>query len=128
MEKSDVKLIEVRDRGTCMPMLAVRLTAQSENERWLLERSGYYGSALENGEYVLLVELLGGSGRANCDPYDWNTSSRTVPIVHKHLIASWGTVAHTQVVDVEHILGEVEQPKRSDRFNELESAAPNSRK
>lgn len=41
-----VKAIEIRDKGTFIPAVAIEMTpdpSQSENQRYLLHRAGYHG-------------------------------------------------------------------------------------
>ena len=37
----NVKLLEIRDRATFIPAIAIQLGSRSEEERWLLSRSGH---------------------------------------------------------------------------------------
>lgn len=111
----DVKLIEVRDEGTFVPVLAVRLRPRSEQERWLLARAGYGRSPDEQGRYVVLVRIVGGTTSASYDPHSWGGGARTMPVAHQHLIDHWGEYDSGDVLDVEHVLGITAEPKRSER-------------
>jgi hypothetical protein len=65
----EVKLFEARDRGTFIPVLAVRFVPSPGDDDFLLRRAGYgVGSP-----YVLLTNLVNNETRA--DPYLWATSS-----------------------------------------------------
>ena len=123
----ECKLIEVRDSGTFIPMLAVKLDPRCSGSdffadvcdrcrrnRWLLSRAGYGASENEQGLYVLLVEINGGSGRSNCDPYDWPTGARTITVAHRYILDHWCEIETGAVVDVEHILGISPGVKRSE--------------
>lgn len=110
----DVKLLELRDRNTFIPMLAVKPTPQSESERYLLARAGYGRSPDDQGEYVLLSRLDG--GELNYDPCAWGESgSRTYGTAHRWLLAHWDEIKSGDVLDVEFVLGETATPKQSER-------------
>jgi len=108
------KMVEVRDRGTFIPMLAVKLDSENEQEQWLLRQAGFYGA----NEYVLLAKISGGSGHFKCttDPFDWGDNDRTHAAAHRYLTDHFDEVAHGEVLDVEVILGEKYAPKISQRF------------
>lgn len=124
----EVKLIEIRDRATFIPAIAVALTVQDEaiggegenerytSERYLLERAGYSETAIHfsaANPYILFTKLDGGS-EAHYDPYSWR--SRTMSAAHSYLQEHWREVRSGQVIDVEHILGERPEPKQSERI------------
>ena len=107
------KMIEVRDRATCVPMLAIKIapefdTTLDNQERWLMRRAGF--SSGYDG--ILLVKFEG--TEAHHDPYQWS-NSRTYRTVHLWLRDNFNDVIPGQVVDVEFILGEVDKPKTSER-------------
>lgn len=109
----DVKTIEIRDRGTFIPALAVRLGPRDERDRWLCARAGYGRTEGEQSSYVLLILLT--DMRASCDPYEWG-GARTMPVAHKHLVEHWDSVANGDVVCVEYLTGERETPKVSEQL------------
>ena len=78
------KTIEIRDRGTFVPALAVRLDPADERDRWLLSRAGFGTDAADQRGYVLLI------------------------------IEHFNSVENGAVVDVEYLLGERPEPKRSE--------------
>lgn len=110
------KLVEIRDKGTFIPALAVRLDSDNEQERWLLAKAGYGLAPEDQARYVILAQINGGGGRCACDPYEWGQNPRTYHIAHKWIIANFDTMPNGAVVCVEHILGERASPKTSDRF------------
>lgn len=107
------KLIEIRDRATFIPAIAIRLDPANEAERYLLARVGYGREPEQQRAYVLLTKA-DGSGPAHCDPYEWG-QSRTMCVVHKFLVEHFDEIDHGDVVDVEFILGETAAAKRSER-------------
>jgi hypothetical protein len=113
------KLIEVRDKATMIPMLAIRLGSQNEAERFLLSRAGYGPSPAGHGKYILLADITGGGGEIHCDIYDWGQNPRTKIRVHDWLIRHWNDIKSGDVIDVEFILGETMAPKQPERIHML---------
>ncbi len=110
-----VKLFEVRDRATCVPMLAVHLRNRTPEEYFLLRRAGYSAEQIGGREedvepYIVLMKLDG--VRANYDPYAWG--DRTFTAAHRHIIEHWADLASGAVVDVRFILGETAAPCQSE--------------
>lgn len=104
------KALEIRDRGTFIPALAVDMNPENEEQRYLLRRCGY---ACDGRPNVVLTRL-DGSGKATNDPYEWG--GRTWPVAHNWIIEHWAELADGSVVDVEYILGERKAPKTSERY------------
>jgi hypothetical protein len=114
----ETKLFEVRDRATFIPVLAVRLKPGCEEDRYLLARSGYGRSPADQGRYVYMSKIAGGSGRATCDPNDWgHDGTRTLAVAHAHIVQHWGNLLTGDVLDVEFILGEATAPKVPERLS-----------
>lgn len=114
-----VKLLELRDEGTFIPLLCVDMnpdlgadggqmfTAQS----YLLRRCGYPCDRRPN---IAITRLGAHSDPCSNDPHSWG--GRTMPVAHKHIIENWGKLKDGDVVDVEFILGEKPAPKVSERL------------
>jgi hypothetical protein len=111
-----VKTIEVRDRATFIPMLAIKLEPADERDRYLLARSGYGVAPEVQARYVVLVELT--SMRCQHDAYSWG-SARTIGVVHLHLEEHFDDVPNGAVIDVQFLLGETPKPKRSEALDYL---------
>lgn len=109
----ETKLIEIRDRATFIPALAIRLESRTEAERYLLARAGYGRNHEDHLRYVLLWRVAGDQHEATCDPYTWRSS--TMQVAHDYLERAWDTVASGTVVDAEYLRGESAAPKRSER-------------
>lgn len=115
----NVKLLEVRDRGTFIPVIAILMQSnanQSEPynaELYLLSRAGY-GS--HNASPCVLVSKLDG-GEACYDPYGWKCGiARTMPEAHNFITNNWSEIKTGDVIDVEFILGESTTKKVSERI------------
>lgn len=106
----EVKLLEIRDRATFIPVLAVNANSDEPKEEYLLRRCGYPNDQRPN----IIITSLDASGRpASNDPYAWG--GRTFPVAHNYIIERWNSITTGDVVDVEFILGETLEPKLSER-------------
>lgn len=110
------KTFEVRDVGTFIPVLAVKLCPANESDRYLLARAGYGTTPEMQSEYIQLLRFNGGSGNASCDPFHWGEGSRTMFIAHRFIISNFDTLVSGEVIDVEYILGDKLTKKRSEQY------------
>jgi hypothetical protein len=101
-----VKTVEIRDRHTFIPAVAIRLVAANEAQRHLMRRVGFYGDG------VVLMRLT--DQEAHSDPYDWHRDSRTMPNAHVWLEQHFDEIDDGAVIDVEFLLGERASPKLSE--------------
>jgi hypothetical protein len=115
-ENVEVKLFEIRDIATFMPVLCVRLRSTTEEERYLLARAGFGLDYKDQRQYVQMVNIAGGSGVSTCDPHGWTGGASTLPEAHRHIIKHWDELESGDVVDVEYILGLSDHPKLSERL------------
>ena len=108
----ETKLFEVRDRGTCLSVIAIRLGPENEAERYLAARVGYGLTKEEQEDYVLYAGLEEFEMQ-----YDYHKqSNRTRHVSHKYIQDHWDELNSGDVVDVEFILGETQTKKVSDRI------------
>lgn len=105
-----VKLFEVRDRATFIPVIAVQLNPQNEAERYLLSRSGYGKTAAEHNRYILMADLRGSV--INYDAFSW--PNRTKQEAHLYLNEHFEELENGAVIDIEYILGEKQESKKSE--------------
>jgi len=104
------KVFEVRDRGTFIPMLAVKMTADSDAQSYLVhDRAGY-----PRVRCAVMITNLHGERQASSDPYFWG--DRTYAVAHDYITENFDTLKDGDVVDVQFILGETKAPKISERF------------
>lgn len=105
------KLLEVRDRATFIPCIAIEYDPdeiRSEADQYLLNRAGYGPTR------CILFGRLDGKGKLLYDPFEYD--SRTMRTAHEFLIEHWVTVDSGDVIDVEFLLGEKSDIKKSERF------------
>lgn len=105
------KLFELRDRGTFVPVLCIKVESGNESERYLLRRSGYELPS----DLIIMTGLTGGNEKSTYNPHDWG-GNRTRHYAHKYIQKHWEELESGQVVDVEFIHGETAAPKISERL------------
>lgn len=114
----ETKVFEIRDSGTFIPVLCVRVNASwrerigngpPAREDYLIRRAGYGTDPL-----VIMTALRASNEFATYKYYAWEEreSSRTRTIAHKYIIDHWGELQTGDVIDVQFILGETSAPCR----------------
>ena len=100
-----IKCVEIRDRLTCIPAIAIKMEAADLIEDRFLWRCGYP----RDGSSVVLMKLS--DQDASSDPYGrrWG-GTRTMPAALNWIIDHFDDVKHGGVVDVRVILGEATEP------------------
>jgi hypothetical protein len=104
----EIKTLEIRDRATFIPAIAIKVECNNESERYLWSRAGFNTSV---GFLVFLGRI---DDELKFYPPVWE--NRTMTTVHEYLQKNWDVVESGQVIDVEYILGETEKPKESERI------------
>jgi hypothetical protein len=110
-----VKLLELRDDGTFIPLLCVDMNPDvymHQAQRYLLRRCGYPCDGRPN---IAITHLAADGHKCSNDPYHWG--GRTYPVAHNFIIEHWDELKDGDVVDVEYILGESPAPKVSERVS-----------
>jgi hypothetical protein len=100
----DAKTIEIRDKGTFIPAIAVSV---SGTDGYLMRRAGF------NHRMVYLIHA--NSERCAYDPFTW--ADRTMQTAHLFIEKEWDSIRDGQVVDVQFVLGETPSPKVSESVN-----------
>ena len=122
------KIIEIRDSGTFIPALAIRLGSPEERERYLLARSGFGRTFEDQSEYIVLCKINGGEPcECHIDPFSWGQNPRTMFVAHMYLLNRQQELARAiekhdgfdslpqgALIDVEYILGIRTEPKESE--------------
>lgn len=94
------KCVEVRDEGTCIAVLAIRMQAADAVEKAFLWRCDYP----EDGQGVVLMKLS--NQHASSDAYAWG--NRTMTAAHRYIQERFDGLADGAVVDARVALGEAE--------------------
>lgn len=111
----EVKILEVRDAGTMIPLLCVNLgKSDNKGQHYLMRRMGY---PLDGEPNIAVCHLNCNNDPMTNDPYQQTVEPRTYRVAHHYIIEHWGTLSDGDVVDVQFILGEHAEKKRSERFN-----------
>lgn len=100
---AEMKTFEVRDEGTEIPVVAIRIFPSVRESDYPWRRAGY-GVA---GFYVLLTNLT--TNKTDYDAYSWG--NRTLKTAHLHMIENWTDLVDGQVIDSEFLLGLSKEPK-----------------
>lgn len=108
----EVKVIEVRDRATFKPVIALKVAPENERERYLLARSGYGTESEEQNKYIILMNSRK-PFNADYSFYDVTPGS-TMQVIWLYLIDHWDEVEPGQVLDAEYLRGESDNPKQSE--------------
>lgn len=115
----EVKMLEIRDANTFMPVMAIRPVPLNEEQRYLLRRDGYAGDQSERCVILIKNQCRG----VSYDPYNWPENPRTMRVAHVYIERNWHILFDGSVIDVEHILGETSRRKLSERLTELETCS-----
>lgn len=100
------KLLEIRDRGTCIPALAIEVSGA---DGFLARRAGFGQTAC-----IYLIALA--TQKCAYDPWSWG--NRTMNTAHQHIERAWHQLNDGDVVDVQFLLGETTAPKVSESVRE----------
>lgn len=100
------KMLEIRDRGTRIPVLAIKTTHDSDKEAQFFRSGGF-------GERTVIVLKVNPEIAAEYDSFKWG-SSRTMTNAHYYIEHNWQDLKDGDVVDVEYILGESDVKKTSE--------------
>lgn len=106
----EVKCLEIRDRGTFIPVICIRPVPENSAQLYLLRRDGYRGDDSERCIIMVNAQCHG----VAYDPYDWS-DGRTKGNAHNFIVDHWHELSDGDVIDVQFILGEATAPKKSER-------------
>jgi hypothetical protein len=116
-----VKILEVRDDGTFIPVVAVLMMPEHpmymqkdtyDQQRYLLRRAGYTTDDPDVHQPLVVIFNANG-GYAPYDPHHW--TNRTMHTAHLYITEHFGDLKDGDVIDVEWILGEKPTAKVSER-------------
>jgi hypothetical protein len=106
-ETIEVKLFELRDKGTFIPLMCVKVPGGRrmtgyDRECWLVRRAGWVESG---GVYVIHMTS---TQRCHYDAFEWG--DRTFFNAHQFIEKNWNELPNGALIDVRHILGETDSP------------------
>jgi len=103
----EIKIFEVRDDMTCMPVLAIKVVNPrlGSREDKLLGKAGW---GRDGGVYMICMEM----NSVQDDPYKWGDNTRTRTTAHDYIREHFDELEDGAMIDVKAILGE--EPMESD--------------
>ena len=110
----EIKLFEVRDRMTFIPVVCIKIDPANDEERYLWAAAGYGVTAEDQKKYGLLMARaleLKFVDHPHAHP-GWPTV-RTLPVAHSYIQQNWAELQSGEVIDVEFIKGETSEKKIS---------------
>lgn len=114
------KFVEIRDRGTRVDAIAIRMWSCDSIPQYYLRCSGYP----PDGSSIMLMCVY--TGKATNDPYGWEElgmGSRTMGNAHNWICEHFEEISEGDVVDVQFLLGETKEPKIAERLTVREGVA-----
>ena len=102
-----MKVLEIRDRATYIPVVAFKTAGESDAEQSLFKSVGL------TNEHLILVKLS--DCTANYSSFRWDRQSRTMRVAHDYINAHWNNIKSGDVVDIEYILKETVSKKMPQR-------------
>jgi hypothetical protein len=106
------KTFEIRDSATFMPVLGIQLSSNNEADQYLLARAGFGVTSEAQATYIICLKLTG--YEQSYDPYYWG--NRTMRVAHQYIKDNFSKLESGSVIDVQYILGETKEAKKSERI------------
>lgn len=106
--------LEVRDKHTMIPVLAIALEPNNTDAAYLLGRTGW-NTRLPCVYLIRLSDMVG-----HADSRSWG-DARTLGHAHAFIEKNITMLYDGDVVDVQFILGETKSPVRSTRMEEMQN-------
>lgn len=115
----ETKLFEIRDRGTFLPVICVKMEAEIEEERYLLAITGYGLQKKTQAKYILMGKLQ--SPDLKFEPFEHAGYPvvRSLPIAHEYVRTHWDELKSGDMIDVEFISGETSEKKTPQRLEKF---------
>ncbi len=108
----EIKLFEVRDAMTFIPVIAMVMESKDLAEDYLLGRCGWR----VQGNPFVVMNRLDCSCEPRHNPDEWSKASRTMRVAHEYIATNWSKLTTGDVICVETIMGERKTPKISERL------------
>lgn len=112
----ETRFFEIRDRGTFIPAMAIRVIGENgcnAIDRYLMRSAGLDH---KDSYQIFLIDLQKGIGFF--DEYAWGCA-RTLKHAHNYITQNFEKLISGAVIDVEFILGETTEPKKSQIHDDL---------
>lgn len=99
------KFFEVRDVGTCIPIVAVKTLGDNFQEQLFYDKGGW------SQDTVIILQM---NEYLSCSYDSFNWDSRTMKVAHQYIEENFDNLQNFDVIDVQYILGETAQKKVSE--------------
>jgi hypothetical protein len=101
-------MLEIRDRCTTTPVIAIKTIPENDDERRFYDRAGF-------GDYSVVLINMAGGAKCESDCFKWqDDGSRTMFHAHRYIADNFDDICDKSVIDVEYILDERKEPKKSE--------------
>ena len=107
----NIKKLEIRDKATCIPVLAISTMPEDDAEHKFWRRQGF-------GEFDVVL-LRADDSLATYDPFKWYNftgGTRTMTEAHIYIRDHWDEIKDCDVIDVEVIVCERKTKKTSEMW------------
>jgi len=101
---------------TFIPVICFRLMPENEAERYLLAVSGYGLRDEVQGRYISMAGLREMEFHFNPKEQPGYPEVRTKWMAHQYICQHWDELKSGDVVDIEYISGEAQEPKIAQRL------------
>lgn len=91
------KMLEIRDSGTCIPVIAIDTSAVGSKETAFLRKTGF----LDSGNVIIIRP---DDNLCSYSPYSWATGARTMCVAHQYIEEHFDEIPDCSVIDVRTIL------------------------
>jgi hypothetical protein len=110
-----IKIFEIRSPATLIVVMAIKLSAANEAERYLLSRSGYGRSNKDYETYIMLQRIDMDTNCATTDPYKQDIYE--LREAHLFIKKNFDILKNGAVIDIEYITGKTSKPKDAERLD-----------
>jgi len=108
----EVKLLEIRDEGTKIAAMAIKMFGANKKQRQILRFSGFNQTTPD--EYLVALTYVACNNRQiNFDYFEWS-NSRTMKAAHSYIEEHFDDLKDGDVVDAEFILKLTDKPKKAE--------------
>lgn len=103
MNKMHIKMFEVRDVATMIPIMAIKVNGSTDQDKYLAGRAN-----LLDGD-IIVIDIHKEFATSISDNHE---RYRTLKVAHNHLDRYFDSLENGSVIDIEFILGEKDVEKR----------------
>lgn len=111
---SITKFFEIRDSGTCLPLMVTKLLPINSDEDWLIKRG------VGSSPYPIYLVTYLARCISQIDVYNWGeVGARTVKLAHQYIESNFEMLTTGSVIDIQVLIGETSISKISENPEKL---------